>query len=207
MAKPEPPDHPEYSFGGSRLGDSRAGIRHAPKHPPAPNPTSAHIHKSPLVHILPVTQTADVLHAALRGDVSVHLCSGWTNDASTSYPSKEGDEPSADVKVAVLAAALRGEIPVRSITTAKCASPGFAEPIAQSTSAGVTEISCSRISSGRSSSNGSIGDGSFRGPGLGTLMRSFGPFSEPSCSEREFEFDGHDQEARGNTCDDWYRVS
>lgn len=186
--------------GGSRPGQRpmSAGSNSRSVQASASNITpSAQTQPSPHVHALPAPQTAAILHAALEGKVSVHLTHGPMSAASTASASEEGRAPSSSMQAAILAAALKGEIPVRSISTKPYSDDAAkAAATALSTSVGVTEISGSKGSSRRSSSDGGLGklfqDGLV---GVDGQLASFGgAFSEPSSSERDFELEEPDRE-------------
>lgn len=95
------------------------------------------------VHGLPLGETAAVLQSALAGMVPVHMTQGpsMSSTASTSKV-QEGSTPPASLRADVLAAALRGEIPVRSITTAvtKAWSADCAKALAPTTQIGGKDI-------------------------------------------------------------------
>mmetsp|Transcript_29149 Transcript_29149/g.45614 ORF Transcript_29149/g.45614 Transcript_29149/m.45614 type:complete len:494 (-) Transcript_29149:56-1537(-) len=132
-----------------------------------------------LTHTLPTKHSTSVLRAAQQGKVLVHL----TGNNPTSGREDYGPPPKS-LQDAILAAALCGAIPVRSITAAvtKLAGGKFKAAAFISTSVGPSEISA--LGSARSSDlDSNYLDDQFINPG--------GIASEPS-SESERDGETHD---------------
>jgi len=144
-------------------------------------PSSARSETNGAAHGLPTKHSADILRAAQEGKVPVHLtCSNATSGREDVGP------PPKSLQEAILAAALSGAIPVRSITAAVTKPVGagsFKTPAFISTSVGPSEISAP--GSARSSDYGSSH--------FDDHLLNRGVASEPS-SESECEGDTDAQE-------------
>lgn len=183
----EPSTHNRPLSAGSRDCRLRGWVGTSTSVPSAKSDAPLHVHG------LPVGETAAILQAALAGMVPVHLTQGPTSIPSraSSPKAQEGLSPPASLQAAVLAAALRGEIPVRSITTAgrKAWSADSAKALTPSTKTGVKDIPAGHKDFldrllGRACISGLYMDGQLPGSGA---------FAEPGTA-RESELEEPDQE-------------
>lgn len=101
---------------GAATDSARAGIPDTIEMTPE-KPTAEKAETPVRVHGLPPSEISAILKSAMRGNVPVHLTQG---PQATSKPTAafEGVTPPPDLQQAVLVAALKGQIPVRSISTA-----------------------------------------------------------------------------------------